>query len=117
MSTTIQPRKAVTDVAQPQDDGTFVRRSWNYGYIGEDAKGRHHHIDRKLERIVVTTETYGENLPASAAAPRYTVKGPILHAEACADNDVLRQWIEHVNDVVGWNDRPISAVDTLRGVF
>ncbi|MFW6293724.1 MAG: hypothetical protein ACOC7V_15570 [Spirochaetota bacterium] len=50
MSTTTQPHETVST----DEPGAFTRRSWNYAYVGEDNEGRHHHVDRKLSRIVVT---------------------------------------------------------------
>ncbi|PCR92561.1 hypothetical protein CP557_01535 [Natrinema ejinorense] len=104
------------------DDVVLERRSWNYGYIGEDAQQRHHHVDRKRDRIVVTKAKADRN--DSGAVPVFSLEGPILHARRLADhpeadnaNDGLKIWLQFVDEEIGWDERPVSAVDQAREVL
>ncbi|QCC60775.1 hypothetical protein NP511_02195 [Natrinema thermotolerans] len=116
-----------TDEAQI-DDVVLERRSWNYGYIGEDADGRHHHVDRKRDRIVVTKTRADRD--DSGAVPVFSLEGPILHSEGIvlasngAGGDDLRRWIAFVDqeigdedDESGWAERPVSAADEAQDVL
>ncbi|WP_435552739.1 hypothetical protein [Natrinema sp. CGMCC1.2065] len=117
-----------TDEPAQIDDTILERRSWNYGYIGEDIEGRHHHVDRKLERIVVTNARADRD--DSGGVPVFSLEGPILHSEGVvlasngAGGDALRRWIAFVDqeigdedDESGWAERPVSAADQARDVL
>ncbi|QRV14239.1 hypothetical protein JMJ58_14990 [Haloterrigena salifodinae] len=126
MSTTTPQTEGVSEAEI--DDGVLERRSWNYGYLGKDVHGRHHHVDRKLERIVVTTSR--ANRDDNGAVPVFSLEGPILHSEGivlvsngAGGNDV-RRWIQFVDqeiadadDECGWAERPISAADQAQDVL
>ncbi|SEW10057.1 hypothetical protein [Natrinema salifodinae] len=115
-----------TDEPTQIDDTVLERRSWNYAYIGEDVEGRHHHVDCKLERIIVTKARADRN--DSGVIPVFTLVGPLLHTCGLADHpeaddadDGLAIWIEFVREEIGWDEHPVSAVDQaadiLEGVF
>ncbi|WP_083873433.1 hypothetical protein [Natrialba aegyptia] len=104
------------------------RRSWNYAYLGEDQKGRHHHVDRKQERIIVTRTRADRD--DSGAVPVFRIQGPVLHTEDIvlasngAGGDDVRRWIEFIGSEVcgdgdedGWKSRPVSVADQLQNVF
>ncbi|WP_254768255.1 hypothetical protein [Salinilacihabitans rarus] len=119
MATTQTTHETVSTQGQPDDydhddeDVVFERRSWNYAYVGRDAEGRFHHVDRKRGRIVVTAGDRERD--DSEAIPRFRVRGPTLHTEAIEDDETLRRWIEFVDEeVCGWAERPVSAADTLQ---
>ncbi|WP_090615412.1 hypothetical protein [Natrinema salaciae] len=104
------------------DDVVLKRRSWNYAYIGEDVEGRHHHVDRKRERIVVTKSRADRD--DSGAVPVFSLWGPILHAESIelgpmgAGGDDLRRWIQFIDqECGGWSDRPVSAADQAQNIL
>ncbi|QCW03582.1 hypothetical protein [Natrinema pallidum] len=110
------------------DDVVLERRSWNYAYIGEDVEGRHHHVDRKLERIVVTKAEADRD--DSGAVPVFELGGPILHSEGIvlgsmgAGGDALRNWIAFIDqeigdedDESGWAERPVSAADHAQDIL
>lgn len=79
-------------------------RLWNYAYLGEDQDGRHHHVDRKRERIVVT-RTHAKR-DDSGAVPVFRLRGPVLHTEGIvlasngAGGDDVRRWIEFIGTEV-----------------
>ncbi|WP_455448322.1 hypothetical protein [Natrinema thermotolerans] len=111
-----------TDEPAQIDDTVLERRSWNYGYIGEDADGRHHHVDRKRDRIVVTPARADRD--DSGAVPVFSLEGPVLHTRRLADhpqaddaNDGLKIWLQFVDEEIGWDERPVSAVDQAREVL
>ena len=131
MAATTRTDETVSTDAQI-DDVVLERRSWNYGYIGEDVEGRHHHVDRKLERIVVTKARADRD--NDGAVPTFTLEGPILHAtridehedaeRSSFDDDPdaegksgLEVWIEFVDDEIGWDHRPVSAVDQMQDIL
>ncbi|WP_254526023.1 hypothetical protein [Natrinema caseinilyticum] len=98
------------------------RHSWNYGYVGEDTEGRHHHVDRKLERIVVTESRADHDY--SGAVPVFSLEGPILHTEAIElgpmgeGGEDLRRWIQFIDqECGGWADRPVSAAEKAQDVI
>ncbi|WP_137288613.1 hypothetical protein [Natronorubrum halophilum] len=116
------------DVSEAQiDDVVLERRSWNYAYVGEDVEGRHHHVDRKLERIIVTKSRAERD--DSGAVPVFSLRGPILHSEGIllasngAGGDDVREWIAFIDqeigdeDESGWAERPISAADQMQDVL
>ncbi|ELY96202.1 hypothetical protein C483_00210 [Natrialba hulunbeirensis JCM 10989] len=103
-------------------------RSWNYAYLGEDQDGRHHHVDRKRERIIVTRTRADRD--DTGAVPRFRLRGPVLHTEdiALASNGAggadVRRWIEFIGSEVcgdgdesGWKSRPVSVADQLQDVL
>lgn len=111
-----------TDEQTQVDDIVLERRSWNYGYVGEDEEGRHHHVDRKLERIVVTKSRADRD--DSGAVPVFSLRGPILHPEGILlgsmgeGGDDLRRWIQFIDqECGGWADRPVSAADQAQDVL
>lgn len=116
MSTTATTHETVSDV-QP----TIERRSWNYAYVGEDSEGRHHHLDRKLERVVVSDARAERD--DSGAVPVFTITGDIEHTESILltpdgeSEDDLKRWIAFVDEHRGWSERPVSAADTLQDVL
>ncbi|WP_121744427.1 hypothetical protein [Natronorubrum halophilum] len=125
MSTTT-PR--TEDVSEAQiDDVVFERRSWNYAYVGEDNKQRHHHVDRKLECIIVTKSRAERD--DSGAVPVFSLRGPILHSEGIllasngAGGDDVRRWIQFIDQEIGdgdessWGERPVSAVDRMQDIL
>ncbi|WP_254524935.1 hypothetical protein [Natrinema caseinilyticum] len=104
------------------DDVVLERRSWNYGYIGEDTNGRHHHVDRKHERIVVTNSRADRD--DSGAVPVFSFQNPILHTEAIElgplgeGGEDLRRWIQFIDqECGGWTDRPVSAADHAQNIL
>ncbi|NUC71731.1 hypothetical protein HTZ84_05305 [Haloterrigena sp. SYSU A558-1] len=111
------------DVSEAQtDDVVLERRSWNYGYLGEDVENRHHHVDRKLERIVVTKSRADRD--DNGAVPVFSLEGPILHTEGIvlasngAGGDDVRRWIQFIDqECGGWAERPISAADQAQDVL
>ena len=126
-----QPTDETVSTDAQIDDVVLKRRSWNYGYIGEDARGRHHHVDRKRERVVVTKSRAERD--DGGAVPTFTLEGPILHATRTDEHDDaerssfdddpdaegksgLEVWIEFVADQIGWEHRPVSAVDQMQDV-
>ena len=116
-----------TDEQAQINDIVLDRRSWNYGYVGKDEEGRHHHVDRKLERIVVTKSRADRD--DSGAVPVFSLRGPILHTEGILlgsmgeGGDDLRRWIAFIDQEVGdedesgWADRPVSAADQAQDVL
>ncbi|WP_226479141.1 hypothetical protein [Natrinema amylolyticum] len=111
-----------TDGQAQTDDVVLERRSWNYGYIGEDNRGRHHHVDRKLERIVVTKDEADRD--DSGGVPVFSLREPILHVEGIvlasngAGGDDLRRWIQFVDEECGgWAERPVSAADEAQDIL
>ncbi|WP_247001083.1 hypothetical protein [Halosolutus gelatinilyticus] len=119
MATTQRTNQDVSDAPAQIDDVVLERRSWNYAYIGEDEEGRHHHIDRKLERVVVTNSRADRD--DSGAVPVFTLEGPILHArrvsehpDADGTDDGVAIWIDFIDEHVGWAERPVSAADRLQ---
>ncbi|QLG47879.1 hypothetical protein [Natrinema halophilum] len=122
MSTTTPPTEEVSDALAQIDDVVLERRSWNYGYVGEDNEGRHHHVDRKLERIVVTKSRAKRD--DSGAVPVFSLRGPILHTERIElgsmgeGGDNLRRWIAFIDqECGGWANRPVSAADQAQDVL
>ncbi|WP_436344481.1 hypothetical protein [Natronorubrum sp. FCH18a] len=111
------------DVSEAQiDDVVLERRSWNFGYLGADNKQRHHHVDRKRGRIVVTKSRAERD--DSGAVPVFSLEGPILHTEGIelasngAGGDDVREWIAFIGqECGGWADRPVSAADQLNDVL
>ncbi|AFZ74586.1 hypothetical protein [Natronobacterium gregoryi] len=116
--------ETVTTGGQAQiDDVVLERRSWNYAYIGEDAKGRHHHLDRKRERVVVTKSRADRD--DDGAVPVFALEGPILHVEDVSEHDQADGttdgvviWIGFIgaecgDDESGWAHRPVSAADKI----
>ncbi|WP_459809644.1 hypothetical protein [Halopiger thermotolerans] len=108
-----------TDDQAQIDDTVLERRSWNYAYIGEDVKGRHHHLDRKRDRVVVTKARADRD--DDGAVPVFSLEGPILHVEGVADHeqaddttDGVAIWIQFIDEEVGWADRPVSAADKVQ---
>ena len=111
-----------TDEQAQINDIVLDRRSWNYGYVGEDEEGRHHHVDRKLERIVVTKSRADRD--DSGAVPVFSLRGPILHTEGILlgsmgeGGDDLRRWIAFIDqECGGWAERPVSAADQAQDVL
>ncbi|WP_254523167.1 hypothetical protein [Natrinema caseinilyticum] len=122
MSTTTPSTEEVSDRDAQTDNPPLERRSWNYGYVSEDTEGRHHHVDRKLDRIVVTESR--ANRDDSGAVPVFSLEDPIMHTEAielgpmgegCED---LQRWIQFINqECGGWADRPVSAADQAQDIL
>ncbi|WP_137288816.1 hypothetical protein [Natronorubrum halophilum] len=114
---------APKNVSEAQiDDVVFERRSWNYAYLGEDSEQRHHHVDRKLERIIVTTSRAERD--DSGAVPVFSLRGPALHSEGIllasngAGGDDVRRWIQFIDqECGGWADRPVSAADRMQDIL
>ncbi|QLG47839.1 hypothetical protein [Natrinema halophilum] len=111
-----------TDGQALPNNPAFERRSWNDGYVGEDNEGRHHHVDRKLERIVVTDSR--ANRDDSGAVPVFSLEGPILHTEAIElgpmgeGGEDLQRWIAFIDqECGGWADRPVSAADQAQDIL
>ncbi|WP_254532797.1 hypothetical protein [Natrinema gelatinilyticum] len=122
MSTTTSSTEVVSDRAAQPNNPALERRSWNYGYIGEDTEGRHHHVDRKHERIVVTNSRADRD--DSDAVPVFSLHGPILHTEAIElgplgeGGEDLRRWIQFIDqECGGWADRPVSATDHAQNIL
>ncbi|UHQ96346.1 hypothetical protein [Natrinema halophilum] len=122
MSTTTPSTEEVSDRAAQTDDVVLERRSWNDGYVGEDNEGRHHHVDRKLERVVVTKSR--ANRDDSGAVPVFSLEGPTLHTDAIElgpmgeGGEDLQRWTQFIDqECGGWADRPVSAADQAQDVL
>lgn len=122
MAATPQTDETVTERTATINQPALERRSWNYGYIGEDVQGRHHHFDRKTERVIVTNDRADRD--DSGAVPVFSLEGPFLHAKAVGDHDDaddatdgVRVWIDFVTEEIGWAHRPISAADQAADTF
>lgn len=117
MSTTTPAQKTVTTDEQTADEYVLERRSWNYGYIGEDNNSHYHHIDRQTNRILVTEH---DRERIADAVPQFRVRGPVVRIEDLDDHDGkdVDDWVAFVErGPVGWADRPVSPVDTLADVL
>ena len=122
MLTTTPSTEEVSDRTAQNDADVLERRSWNYGYVGEDNEGRHHHVDCKRGRILVTNSRTERD--DSGAVPVFSLHGPILHTEDIElgsmgeGGEDLRRWIQFIDqECGGWADRPVSAADEAQEVL
>ncbi|WP_254533321.1 hypothetical protein [Natrinema gelatinilyticum] len=118
----VQRQADETVSTHAQTDVVLERRSWNYGYVGEESNGRYDHVDCKRECIVVTDSRADRD--DSGAVPVFSLEGPILHTEAIElgpmgeGGEDLRRWIQFIDqERGGWADRPVSAADKAQDVL
>ncbi|QLG50244.1 hypothetical protein [Natrinema halophilum] len=122
MSITTSPTEEVSDRAAQSNNPVLECRSWNDDYVGEDTEGRHHHVEYKRGRIVVTESR--SNHGDSGAVPVFSLEGPILRTEAIELGPIgdggedLRRWIQFIDqECGGWADRPVSAANQAQDVL
>ena len=87
--------------------------SW-YGYIGQDADGAYHHMDKRTMTVFVTEHDRERFLP-DVGMYWFRVRGPVVQTvclEDYEDKD-LQDWKLHVAEKRGWDELPVSIVDKL----
>lgn len=112
MSESAQPdageREAVLDVC-----------GVNYGHIGVDAEGEHHHFDRTENRILVSTGGYEAYTPPGSDVYHYRVYGEVVREVDLDEYDGLDagDWEAHVAAKRGWDQRPPDYAGALSAAF
>jgi hypothetical protein len=81
--------------------GTDRRLAPRHAYLGVDAEGYHHHVDRAA-RLVYRFDGAGQ---IERTTPLRTP----------GDTDLERYVHDHVADAVGWADRPYVTTRDLHG--
>lgn len=100
----------VSDVEQ--DDVVLERPGSEYGYLGRDGEGYHHHVDEATDTVYVTTDKYERVLPEGAGLYWFRVAGDVDHVEDLDryDDRGLAEWVQYVDAARGWDDRPADLV-------
>ncbi|ERJ05121.1 hypothetical protein HLRTI_002920 [Halorhabdus tiamatea SARL4B] len=90
----------------------------DYGYIGVDEEGNHHHYHEGENTIYVTSKAAEEFVPEGTVLYYYRIQGEI-EEEVDLDKDVFEDkkvvdWIAFIDENRGWQDQPKSIADRLR---
>ena len=108
MTSTTTTHETISDAQQT--DIAFERSGSDYGYLGKDGEGYHHHVDKVTNTIYVTQSRAERFLPEGAALYWFRVRGEIDHVEELEqyDDRDIDQWVAYVDSVRGWTDRPLD---------
>ncbi|TYL37243.1 hypothetical protein CV102_18185 [Natronococcus pandeyae] len=107
------------DVSDSKNDRRLKRPSRDYGYLGEDGEGFHHHVDEATNTIYVTTSHAERFYPENANTQWFRISGNVDHVEDLEqyDDRGLTEWIAYVDSVRGWHDRPFEISSVLTDAF
>ncbi|WP_440767539.1 hypothetical protein [Natronorubrum sp. DTA7] len=116
---TVCEREKIADPAAGEDETALeLSGSW-YGYIGRDAEGAYHHMDKRTMTVFVTPTDRERFLPDDAGLYWFRVSGPVVQSvclEDYEDKDI-QDWKLHVAEKRGWDELPVCPVDKLNAAM